>query len=368
MGIADSAPVAKPRVHCLVPPDLPPRVLDSLRSHFGKGFRVSVIADRRRRERRVTGDRRADREWSADPHAARGQTRRIRNADGRRVADRRAPTVALDPPALAIELPRGTRRYARRLAFVQVSPLSDQQRFDAEVDRLALRFQGGEEKALLEIHRRFSGTFYGYAKSVLMDEHEVQDIVQEMYLRMWMAIGDFELSPGSHYSSWLRSVAWNLIIDAQRLRERVEVVDPFTLAQEMEGPGDLGAEVNGWITDPAIAFQVERLPEVQRRIIFLRYALDYSTEQIARLTNRSRGTIRKQQSNALLALQERLTRTGDAERLRSRHLETLIRIRPARVMSRRRFALTGGFTPAGALMAAATRRYAGTPSLRQGRW
>src|SRR5437762_841964 len=94
--------------YCLVPPDLAGELHDLLRRHLRHEPSVEVVVERRREERRQEPHRRAE------PLTTPEERRRVRNVDGRRVADRRGPAMQVEPPG---ELPAELRAHADRLAF-----------------------------------------------------------------------------------------------------------------------------------------------------------------------------------------------------------------------------------------------------------
>jgi hypothetical protein len=159
-------------------------------------------------------------------------------------------------------------------------------------------------------------------------------------------------------------------VDVARQRDRVLVEDPAVLEERADEATDGGIVEagTGWLSNPHVAQAVKRLPRAQREVIELRFGRDLSTAQTAAEMGIQESTVRRHQNEALATIEERLQRTGEAERLCSRRLDSLIRIIPARVMSRRRFALTAGFTPAGTLMVASTRRFESAPFAGRRRW
>src|SRR5258706_15911522 len=95
--------------YCVVPRDLAAKLHEPLRRHFADDPAVDVVVEQRRRDRRGNGERRAG-ETAAD-----AERRRIRNQEGRRIADRRAIRTAVEA---ATDLPRRARPYVDRLGFI----------------------------------------------------------------------------------------------------------------------------------------------------------------------------------------------------------------------------------------------------------
>src|SRR5437879_513102 len=96
-------------VYCVVPRELA-KLHEPLRKWFASQADVEVVVEQRARERRSPGGRRA----VAMP-AAEDTRRKIRSAEGRRVAERRATAVAIDP----LPLPARLRRHAGELGFLR---------------------------------------------------------------------------------------------------------------------------------------------------------------------------------------------------------------------------------------------------------
>src|SRR5205085_662516 len=126
-GRGETGAVRRAVTYCVIPHDLAGKLHELLRRHFGDRREVEVIVEQRANDRRRVAERRA----STDAPAT--DRRRIRAATGRRVADRRATAIALDPIA---ELPRKARPYAHLLAFTERLEPSTQQLEDVDTARL----------------------------------------------------------------------------------------------------------------------------------------------------------------------------------------------------------------------------------------
>src|SRR5438046_781536 len=105
------------RVYCVVPWELAGKLHDQLREHFRTDATVEVVVERRAADRRRSPDRRATGEIALGE-----ERRKIRNAAGRRVGERRAPVAETETPTL----PRSARKYADQVVFVERLEPSDQ--------------------------------------------------------------------------------------------------------------------------------------------------------------------------------------------------------------------------------------------------
>jgi RNA polymerase sigma-70 factor (ECF subfamily) len=91
---------------------------------------------------------------------------------------------------------------------------------DADVAR---RVAGGDRAVFTALMRLHNQTLYRAARSILKDEAEAEDAVQEAYLQAYRAIGGFR--GDSRLATWLVSIAVNQALGRRRQRNRrAEVV------------------------------------------------------------------------------------------------------------------------------------------------
>jgi RNA polymerase sigma-70 factor (ECF subfamily) len=315
-------------IYCVVPQDLADKLHEPLRRHFRAAPDVEVVVEQRHGERRRT----TRRSGAGASIGRAGERRRIRNPEGRRVADRRAATVEADPPSL----PRQAQRYADRIRFMaRVAPSSEQAE-DADTSRLVIRIQGGERELFAELYMRYFDRVYSYLRLALDDPHEAEDATQQVFLRVMEALPRYERRR-TPFRGWLFTVVRNQALTLLQRHNRVEVVDPGELVEHRGGMvGSRADELRalGWINDGELLMFVERLPLAQRQVLMLRYMLDLSDAQTAAILGRSRADVRVLQSRAIHFLRKRLAavgreseRDGTARMRRVRRQVTVLRAR-----------------------------------------
>ena len=280
-------------LHCLVPRDLTAEVVELLRTELAAGPLTRIVVDRRGGERRRGCDRRA-----ADG-AAKRDRRRVRNAHGRRVADRRAEAREAPAPALGPRL----APYAHRLRFVEVDPVDQTAIDDAESARLVIRVQSGDREAFSEIYLRYFDAIYSYLRVALRDPHEAEDGTQEVFLQALRALPRYQLR-GQPPRRWLFRIARNHAIDRGR-RRRPDLEDPAVLEARNEGlEAESGFETG--ISDATLVAHIKRLPQAQREVLFLRYAAGFEAPEIAVMTHRTPAAVRQIHHRASSELRRRL--------------------------------------------------------------
>jgi len=237
-----------------------------------------------------------DRRGAAD--GAERDRRRVRNAAGRRVADRRAAGRPAPVPALPPQL----ARHAARLRFVEVEPLPEIALQDADSGRLVVRVQAGDREAFSELYLRYFDGIYGYLRTALRDPHEAEDAAQDVFMQALRALPRYELR-GQPPRRWLFRIARNQAIDRAR-RRRTAPEDPAVLEARVDGEAE--DAFAGVLSDAALVAHIQRLPEAQREVLFLRYAAGFEAQEIAAMTQRSAAAVRQLHHRAIVELRRRL--------------------------------------------------------------
>jgi RNA polymerase sigma-70 factor (ECF subfamily) len=157
------------------------------------------------------------------------------------------------------------------------------------------------EEALAEVFRRHAGAVHALARRVLGDGTAAEEVVQEVFLRLWNQPERFDADRGS-LRSFLLAQAHGRAVDLYRSdssRRRREQADALRSA---EGGYDIEREV--W--DLAVAEQVQEavkcLPEDERRAIELAYFGGHTYREVAVLLSQPEGTVKSRIRSGLKRL------------------------------------------------------------------
>ncbi len=94
------------------------------------------------------------------------------------------------------------------------------------VERLVLtavaRAKDGDADALRFLYLRYADNVYGYVCSIVRDEHEAEDVTQQIFAKLLTAIDRYEPRQVP-FSAWILRVAHNAAIDHVRMRRPVPV-------------------------------------------------------------------------------------------------------------------------------------------------
>ncbi len=161
--------------------------------------------------------------------------------------------------------------------------------------------QGGSEAAVEELFRRHWPQTHRAAYLIVRDAAAAEDIAQEAFLSALSALGGFDRR--RRFAPWLHRIAVNRAIDWSRARSaRAEVAATEALQDHVSPRADPAAEIAG---RDEIGTAVAGLPADQRAVVVLRYLLEYTPGEIAKMLGLPRGTINSRLRRAL----DRLSQT-----------------------------------------------------------
>jgi RNA polymerase sigma-70 factor (ECF subfamily) len=192
---------------------------------------------------------------------------------------------------------------------------------DGELVALARR---GEAAAFGEIMRRNNRHLFRAARSVLRDDAEAEDVVQEAYLRAFRGLAGFR--GDASLSTWLTRIALNEALGRLRRRRDTVALEAIEAAQEGEGARILmfpTAQAGGDPEGAAARREIRRLleeaidelPEAFRPVLVARDVDGMSVEETAQVLGVRPETVRTRLHRARRLLRAALDqRLGDALR------------------------------------------------------
>jgi RNA polymerase sigma-70 factor (ECF subfamily) len=168
------------------------------------------------------------------------------------------------------------------------------------------------QEALAEAYRRHAGAVYGLARRLLTDDALAEEIVQEVFLRLWNRPERFDPGRGA-LRSYLLAQCHGRAVDllrSEQARRRREDRDARRAAE-----GGYDVELQVW--DLAVAERMRdalaTLPDVERTAIELAYYGGHSYREVAELVQAPEGTIKSRIRSGLRRLRPALVDVAPSE-------------------------------------------------------
>jgi RNA polymerase sigma-70 factor (ECF subfamily) len=174
----------------------------------------------------------------------------------------------------------------------------------AEAERDAVdRARNGDQQALADLYDWYMPRIYRYALARIGNVAEAEDLTEEVFLKMLGAIADFHWKDVP-FSSWIFRIAHNHI--ATHFRRSAQRGGPTSeISDEMvDMHFDLAGAVEERITLEEVQRATELLPDAQREVIALRFAVGLSISDTAKVLGKREGNIKALQHKAVAKLQK----------------------------------------------------------------
>jgi len=166
-----------------------------------------------------------------------------------------------------------------------------------------------QQSALGEVYRRHAGAVFGLAKRLLGDQAKAEEVVQEVFLRLWNQPDRFDPERGS-LRAFLLAQTHGRSVDILRsdgARRRREDRDARELAES-------GYDVDRAVWDLALADHVRNALGVlhpgERAAIELAYFGGRTYREVAVQLNEAEGTVKSRIRSGLKRLRTELTAAG----------------------------------------------------------
>jgi RNA polymerase sigma-70 factor (ECF subfamily) len=169
-------------------------------------------------------------------------------------------------------------------------------------EELVLLLQQKSEAAFSYLYDNYAGVLYGVVHKIVFDEQTAQDVLQEVFVKIWNNIGQYDPKKGRIYT-WMLNIARNAAID--KLRSKGEVMK----SKIRTGEDIVSNIAQGMGTEQAtdtigLRRMVGDLEPGYRAIVELAYFKGFTLDEISKTLGIPLGTVKTRMRHAIKTLRE----------------------------------------------------------------
>ena len=184
-------------------------------------------------------------------------------------------------------------------------------------EQLMADIQTGDEDALAILYRRHTGLLRTVAGRVLQNEHDADDLMQEIFIELWNRAASYDVAKGKALG-WMVTLARRRAIDKVRRRQAyARAEERLRLEKENEPQMDRGHQIEDEAnaSDRAAVFKklMATLPPAQQEALHLAFYCGLSQREIAAKTGIPLGTIKTRLELAVRKMRASIMTLGGAK-------------------------------------------------------
>ncbi|MBK9294166.1 MAG: sigma-70 family RNA polymerase sigma factor [Oligoflexia bacterium] len=186
--------------------------------------------------------------------------------------------------------------------------MSDEKLSKETDTKLMLLYQGGDEKALEELYRRYSGRVYAYLKKRLFNKDWADDIFQQIFAKLHQTRHQY--NPNYRFDQWIFVMTKTVLLDfwktteVKNKRYFSESIDNVVNSESLITQPMV--DKHAVIYEPSMAV----LSSDQRAAIELKFIDELSYHEIANKLGRTEESVRQLISRAIRKIRKQIKVLG----------------------------------------------------------
>jgi RNA polymerase sigma-70 factor (ECF subfamily) len=172
-------------------------------------------------------------------------------------------------------------------------------------ERLLERVRSGEVARFAVLVQRYNRSLYRVARSIVRDEHEAEDVVQQTHVAAFAHLHQFE--GRAKFSTWLARIAAHEALARRRLQQRVRALEdePAYAAPDLASDTPEDVASRGELAR-ALEAAIDALPPAHRSAFVLRHVEGLDTAEAAAWLGVSEANVRVLVHRACRVLRTRI--------------------------------------------------------------
>jgi len=178
----------------------------------------------------------------------------------------------------------------------------------SEIAELVEKAADGDLEAFGELYSIYLAPIYRYVSYQVRDKMTAEDIVEEVFVKAWKAIGTCK-GKSQTFSAWLYRIAHNHVVNTlRRMNKRVSLESVEMEIETLIEVTNPEQEVEAKLVRQELLEAMTCLSQNQRQVIMLKFIEGLDNSEIAQILGKREGAIRVLQMRALYKLRQELGR------------------------------------------------------------
>lgn len=170
---------------------------------------------------------------------------------------------------------------------------------------LVLQALQGDKSSFRQIVEQTQSMVYNVAYRFLRNQHDAEDISQEVYLRLFKNLKNY--NPTIKLSTWLYTITTNCCLDVLKSSARKQQYTSLDQMTTVESPDQAQLSLERFELHELILNMAERLTPVQKAVFILRDLENLSLEEVSNILSMRSNNVKSNLYYARKRMSELLT-------------------------------------------------------------
>ncbi|WP_281684866.1 sigma-70 family RNA polymerase sigma factor [Thalassobaculum salexigens] len=176
----------------------------------------------------------------------------------------------------------------------------------SDISRLLDRVAGGDRQAFADLYEATAPKLYGIILRILRRRDETDEVVQDVYVKIWQRAGDFDPARASPIT-WMATIARNRALDEVRRARVATVSDDIALERAADPARSALGDVEAGEDRRRLEICLDALEGERGSLVRLAYLDGLSRQDLADRFGQPVGTIKTWLHRSLKQLRDCLT-------------------------------------------------------------
>lgn len=167
------------------------------------------------------------------------------------------------------------------------------------MSEIAERIKQGDKQAFSELYDAYSSSIYGVVLSIVKSEAAAEDIVQDVFIKVWKSIASYSNKKGTIFT-WILNIARNTAIDYLRKNKKMVVVENQILSSNVDT--SMASATEQRIDHIGLRQFIDKLDPEYRQVIEFLYFSGYTQQEMADELDMALGTVKTRSRKAVQEL------------------------------------------------------------------